>query len=242
MRGTTRGRLIAIEGRSASGKTTLVRAAARKLGWQPLAEAFDRLDPAPSLAYGSSRELLLLEGTLLAEEVRRYQEARRACARGVTVLADTGFLGPVTYTRGLVDLGRAPASVWRNVVRSARSLLRRRALGIPDLTIYLETTASERARRARADPGHHPAAFLPRHEAVGEVERAYFERLFPGALPGRFATLRGRANPLSLVPSLRALVGERDPTPASRADGLALLSLLRPSAGRGRRRNAGPNR
>ncbi|MGA8091020.1 MAG: hypothetical protein WB984_00755 [Thermoplasmata archaeon] len=236
-----RGRLIAVEGRSAAGKTTLVRAAARKLGWQPLEEAFDRLDPAPSLEYRSPRELLLLEGTLLAEESRRYREARRLCARGRTVLADTGFLGPLMYTRGLVDLGRAPASVGRTVERSARSLVRRRALGLPDLTVYLETTPSERARRARADPNRHPSILFRRHEAVGGVERRYFEEEFPAARPDRFRTLRARSKPLALVPALRALVEAADPPPASRADALALVSLLRLPAPDGRRKNGGPN-
>jgi thymidylate kinase len=237
-----RGRLVAVEGPSASGKTTLVRAAARTLGWQPLAEAFDRLDPAPSLEFGSSRELLRLEGVLLTEEARRYREAQRACARGVTVLADTGFLGPVTYTRGLVALGRAPASVEENITRSARSLLRRRALGIPELTLYLSTPAGERARRARADPKRHPTRLFPRHEAVGRIERTYFEQLFPAALPGRFRTLRGDRPRASMVADVRAAVEELTPTPASPADGLVILSLLRTSAGAGRRRNPGPNR
>ena len=107
----SRGRLVALEGGSASGKSTLVTAAARTFGWRPLAEAFDRLDPAPSLDFDSPRELLRLEATLLAEEVRRYHEARRLTERGATVLADTGFLGPLTYTLGLVERGRAPASV-----------------------------------------------------------------------------------------------------------------------------------
>ena len=239
---TGRGPLIALEGRSASGKTTLVRAAARRLGWQALPEAFDRLEPAPSLEYGSSRELLLLEGTLLAEEARRFREARRACARGRTVLADTGFLGPVTYTRGLVELGEAPGSVLRTLEQTARSLLDRGSLGIPDLTVYLDTTARERARRGRSDLGHHPATLVARHEAVGDFERMYFEMLFPAAMPGRFRSLWARTVPRSLVPSLRALVTEVDPTPASRADGLVLLSLLRTMARPGQRRNFGPNR
>lgn len=237
-----RGRLIAIEGGSAAGKTTLVHAAARTLGWQSLGEAFDRLDPTPSLEYGSPREFLLLEGVLLAEEVRRYREARRGCAGGRTVLADTGFLGPLTYTQGLVELGRVSASIGRAVERSTRSLLRNRAIGLPDLTVYLHTTPSERARRARTGARRHPAALVPRHEAVGEIERRYFEEVFPAALPDRFRTLRGRAGPASLVQRLRTLIEEADPSPASRADGLVLASLLhRPIRG-GRRANVGPNR
>jgi hypothetical protein len=237
-----RGRLIAIEGRSAAGKTTLVRAAVEEFDWQPLWEAFDRLDPTPSLEYASPHELLLLERSLIAEEVRRYREARGLCAQGRTVLADTGFLGPLTYTRGLVALARAPGSVGRAIERSTRSLVRRGALGIPDLTVYLETTARERARHARADSARHPVGLIPRHEAVGAVEERYFDELFPTALPDRFRILRARSGPPGPVATLRALVADADPTPASRTEGLALLSLLRlPPRGK-RRTEVGPNR
>lgn len=237
-----RGRLVAIEGRSAAGKTTLVLEAASKLGWQPLREAWDRLDPAPSLEYGSPHELLLLEGTLLAEEVRRFAEARARSAQGATVLADTGFFGPLTYTWGLVEVGRAPAVVARTVERSVRSLVRRGKLGLPDLTVYLETTARERDRHGRADPLRHPPGLVPRHEAVGAVEQRFFEEEFPAALPDRFRVLRARAGPPGPVLTLRALVAEADPVPASRAEGLALLSLLRVPPPPRRRPAAGPNR
>ncbi|MGD0588652.1 MAG: AAA family ATPase [Thermoplasmata archaeon] len=225
-----RGRLIALEGGSAAGKTTLVREAARELGWYPLAEAVDRMDPSPSLDVGSPRELLRLEATLLAEEVRRYREARYEVARGVTVLADTGFLGPVTYTRGLVDVGRASLSTYRSVERIARPLFERRALGIPDLTVYLATTPRERARRARVDRLHHPRPEFARHEAVGAIERTYFESLFPSALPERFLRLRGRGSVPALVRDVRALGEKTPPVPPARADGLLLLALLRPGS------------
>jgi hypothetical protein len=238
----SRGRLIALEGHSAAGKTTLVRAAVRRFRWEPLAEAFDRLTPAPSLDFGSSRELVRLERTLLGEEARRYREARTICAWGRTVLADTWFLGPVTYTHGLVRLGRAPMSVWRSVERSARSRLRRGSLGIPDLTVYLDTTRRERRHRARDDPDHHPAALFSRHEAVGEIEKPYFEEVFPSALPDRFRTLRGRPSSSALAANLAALIEEADPEPVSAADGLALLSLLGSSVGEERPSGVGPNR
>jgi len=221
-----RGRVIALEGGSAAGKTTLVRAAAQQLGGYPLAEAVDRLDPSPSLEFSSSRELLQLESLLLTEESRRYREARRAAQRGETVFADTGFLGPVTYTRGLVALGRAGAPVYRSVERIARDLVDRGALGIPDLTVYLATTPRERARRARADRPHHARPEFARHEAVGAVERTYFEELFPDALPGRFRSVRGGPGVPVLVRELREVVERSRTTPATRADGRALLRRL----------------
>lgn len=237
-----RGRLIAVEGRSAAGKTTLVRAAARRFGWEPLAEAFDRLEPVPSLEFDSPHELLVLEQRLLAEEADRYREARQLCLRGRTVLADTWFFGPVTYSWGLVALGRAPASVGRTVERWARSLAERRSLGLPDLTVVLETTAEERARRSQRDPHRHPTALRARHEAVGKVEREFFEKVFATALPHRFRTMRGRARPADLVRTLGGVVNDADPRPTTRSDGLALLSRGAAYSIEGRRRNPGPNR
>ncbi len=229
-----RGRLIALEGGSAAGKTTLVRTAARSLGWRALSEAFDRLDPAPSLEFDSAQALLRLEATLLAEEGRRYREARRRCDRGETVLADTGFLGPLTYTVGLVERGWAPVSVGRALRRSVRAMIERGTLGIPDLTVYLSTTAAERRRRSRAGARRHPPALFPRHEAVGALERRYFETVFPEAVPGRFRVLRAQTGPASLVHSLRELVERDCPPRSSRVEALGLVALLRLPAGTGR--------
>lgn len=237
-----RGCLIAIEGGSASGKTTLVKVAARTLGWRPLPEAFDRLDPAPSLEFDSPEELLLLEGTLLAEEARRYREARQLRDRGVTVVADTGFLGPLTYTLGLLELGQARVSVGRSLFRSARAMVRRGALGLPDLTVYLATTAVERRQRAHVSARQHPPALFRRHEAVGAVERRFFEKTFPSALPARFRVLRARGPPTALARQLVTLVEHNRVRPASRDDSLAILTGLRLPAQRRRRPNLRPNR
>jgi len=238
-----RGRLVALEGGSASGKSTLVRVAARRYGWRPLSEAVDRLDPSPSIEFDSSLELLRLEETLLAEETHRYREARRLCEQGETVLADTGFLGPVTYTLGLVTIGGSPASVGRTLVRSARSLVRRGALGVPDLTVYLHTTARERAARARRDAERHPRRLRARHEAVGRFERMLFEEVLPQVLPGRFFQLRARSAPVSLARHLEAVLSRagtaRRP---SRAEALAVVSTLEGWTGKARRSVVGPNR
>lgn len=237
-----RGRLIAVEGASAAGKTTLVRRAAEALGWYPLWEAYDRLDPAPSLEYRSPRELSLLEGALLAEEVRRYREALAERARGRTVLADTGFFGPLTYTWGLVALGRAPETVARSLSRRARSLVRAGTLGLPDLTVYLWTTAPERGRRARTGADRHPAGLASRHEAVGRVERHYFGETFPNVLPDRFRSLRANVAPGRLVPRFREIVEVSWASPASREDALTVLSHLPVPEAKKRGPSLRPNR
>lgn len=121
-------------------------------------------------------------------------------------------------------------------------MLRRETLGIPDLTVYLSTTPEERAQRARSDAGRHPAALMPRHEAVGEVEQSYFETLFPATLPGRFRTLRDASDATQLVASLRSLVEDALLAPPSPAEGLALLSLLDRSLADELRPSGGPNR
>ncbi|HYB79049.1 MAG TPA: hypothetical protein VEG66_04730 [Thermoplasmata archaeon] len=237
-----RGRLVAVEGSSASGKTTVVAAAAHALGWRTLPEAFDRLDPALSLDFASPHDLRRLEETLLAEEARRYEEARRLCARGVTVLADTGFLGPLTYTFGLVNLGLAPAAVATELVTSARSLVRAGRLGLPDVTVYLRTTAHERAGRARADPSQHPPELFPRHEAVGRFERRFLERELAAVRPAGLCILRAHGPTAALARRLARIVEATPVRPASRGDALALLARLGRPAREIRRSTLRPNR
>ncbi len=237
-----RGRLVAVEGGSGAGKTTLVRAAHEAFGWEPLAEAFDRLDPAPSLEYRSSQELLRLEGTLLAEEERRYREGERSCAEGRTVVADTAFFGPLTYTWGLVGLGRAPRSVATSITRAARALVRQRTLGLPDLVVFLDTTARVRSARARSDRAHHPHSLFLRHESVGRLERRYYEELLPTVLPDRVQRLDGRLPPERLAVALRETVDRARWGPPASRDALAAIRLL-PSLVEGARHSRGrPNR
>ena len=101
--------IVSIDGPSATGKSTVVGTAAATLGWVPLAEAFDRLDPTPDLRFRSDRELAELERALLEEDGRRWTLAREIRGRRLTVVTDTGFLGALTYTEGLVVLGVGPA-------------------------------------------------------------------------------------------------------------------------------------
>jgi len=237
-----RGRLVAVEGGSASGKTTLVAQAARTHDWRALPEAFDRLDPAPSLEFASAHELARLEATLLAEEARRYREARRLCASGVTVLADTGFLGPLTYTFGLVKLGLAPVSVATSLTTRARSMVRAGRLGIPDLTVYLRTTSRERVDRARASTSRHPPGLFARHEAVGRFERRLFEREFSAVRPTGVRVLRADRPTAVLAHRLGAIIRSDPMHPASRGEALALLARLGRPVPAIRRSTVRPNR
>jgi hypothetical protein len=174
------GTVVAIEGLSASGKSTAARRVAALLGAVRIAEAVDRMDPAPSIDFANVQELRTLEHALLAEEGRRFRDARRLAATGRIVVTDTGFLGPLTYTAGLVQLGRAPPAVLAGLLRDARRLAARGHWGLPDLIVFLETGRAARARHAARDPGGHPATLRDRHEAVGAVERRiYREALGP---------------------------------------------------------------
>src|SRR5579863_7292459 len=95
-------RIVALEGTSGVGKSRVARALALPgSGTVLLPEAYDRLDPAPSLAVPDRRALWGVEARLLRAEVGRYREALRWRGQGRVVIADTGFLGPLTYSVGM---------------------------------------------------------------------------------------------------------------------------------------------
>jgi thymidylate kinase len=236
------GRVIAVEGSSGAGKTTLARRAARSFGWVFLAEAYDRTDPPPNLRFGSPDELLRIERTLLAEERRRYREAERRRRRGETVIADTGFLGPLTYTAGLVALGEAP---FRTFV-AVRRLVTRRAgrphdLDLPDLVIYLDVPSSVRRRRASLAPRRHPREFRRRHEAVGRIERRFYRESAVHGAAGRIRFVRASGSPRALIARVRRLVRSLPPRRAQRpsvADLVPRLArMVRDERGRRARRS-----
>lgn len=173
-------RIIALEGPSGAGKSRAARELADRLpGALLLPEAFQRLSPRPSLAVPTRATLLAVERRLFREELRRWREAQEARARGRPVVADTGFLGPLTYALGLAELDPS-----RNVVAALRAAagraVRNRALGLPDLTVYLSSAEATRARRVASDPAGHPALLHPRHTAVGRREaRLWLQRWGP---------------------------------------------------------------
>lgn len=211
------------------GKSTTARLLRERRGWGTLPEACARLRPPPSLEFGSPSELIALEEELLAEECRRYREARRRCRRGESVVADTGFLGPLTYTAGLVALGRSPRSVLRTIRRAVEVRFVRGELGWPDGTIYLDLEPSGLRRRTANDPLGHPESLAERHRAVARFERRFFLRSLARRWPERVVLLRASASPEAVArradaiasgfprfePSLEETVAALDPLAAN---------------------------
>ena len=222
-----RGRIITLEGPSGAGKTTVVRAAARAFGWVPLAEAFERLDPAPSLRFRTEAELLSLEAALLAEEGRRYREAVAQRRAGRTVIADTGFFGPLTYTAGLVALRKARRSSLERLQATVEGRGASRRLGLPDAIVYVDVPARLRRSRARRDPRGHPREFAGRHESVGRVERRLYRALAEGPLSDRIWFVSGAGSPRAVARRVQAAlrsVGARPPSRKTLRDVLVTLA------------------
>ena len=232
------GRIIAIEGPSGAGKTTVVRAAARRLGWVPLPEAFDRLGRRLSLEFQNDRELLRIERALLREEQRRYREALELRRSGRTVIADTGFLGPLTYTAGLAALGRTSPSTLSTLLRGADPTRRRAPWAIPDLIIYLDLSARARRQRAAQDRRRHPTGLDRRHEAVGRVEREFYRDLAARSPSRRIRFLRADRPAAALAARLRDLASSRSSRAADDRLTFAAVSrrLVRRTRGRVRPR------
>jgi thymidylate kinase len=229
--------VVALVGPSGSGKSTLTAAVARRLGWAPIDEAYYRLRPRPSLRIVPEEALLALERRLLDEESRRFREAQTLARGGTTVVADTGFLDPVSYTAGLYVLGRASAATLRAVVLHAHTLSAKSLLGLPDLTVRLSAPAATRRARAAGDPARHPRAYRERHESVGRIETSLLVPWLRGAVPGRMRVVRAGAPVEAVAERVRTAVSRavplRDPCrAASRAlETLGRLPRLRPALG-----------
>ena len=225
-----RPRIVAVEGPSAAGKSSVVARLAATEGWLPLAEATDRLGAAVDLRYRSFAELARLERRLLDEEAVRWATARAWVRRGRTVVADTGFLGPLTYTRGLVAAGLAPARVLGPLLRRARSMANRRAWGLPDLTVYLVAAEATRRRRARADRTRHPADLDARHATVAPWEAEFYRTVGTSIDRGRVRTVRAEG-PVEEV-ARRVVRAARGRVPRSAPDARLdrlLAALARPA-------------
>ena len=188
---TRPGPLLAIEGASGAGKSSVSAALAERLGGVLLAEAFRRLQPPPSLAFQDAAGLLRLERGLLEEEGRRWEEALRLAASGRAVVLDTGPLGPLTYSWGLREGWTGSLDVVAPLVDRARELVGERRFGLPDLTIYLDLPERVAEVRAARSPSDHPKELRERHRTVARWERWLYVREFPRRAPGRFAAVAG---------------------------------------------------
>jgi thymidylate kinase len=211
-----RPRVVALEGPSGAGKTTVARAVARATGWALLPEAVERLEPTPSIEFRDSTGLITLEETLLEEERRRYREATRARRRGRSVIADTGFLGPLTYTAGLVSQGLAPRRALDRLLTVVRRPGRFGPVGLPDLVVYLDTPERVLRLRALRDPAGHPPALFARHLAVSRWERRLYRERLGRVLPGRIVVLRAIGTPAAVARQVLRVARNASPPPRQR--------------------------
>lgn len=224
------GQLIALEGPSASGKSRTVATLERAVGVRAIPEAYARLRPRPSLTWHGTGALLRLERRLLREEARRYQEGRRSAELGGVVLADTGFLGPITYTAGLVRAGLADRSVLSELLRSGSELARDGRWGLPDSLVYLRTTRRERRRRASADPVGHPESLRARHERVATEELRLYRRVIGPEFGVRFRFVSGDGPPTEVAERIARRLAP--PIPTGRPPSLVhILRAIGRSAG-----------
>ncbi len=209
--GPPHGRLIAVEGASGVGKTATARALSKALSATWIREAFERLDPSPSLEIPDVPTLIDLERTLLLEESRRFREADKLRARGRDVVVDTGFIGPITYTIGLAEIDPrwVPARV--PLIAEARRLIRAGWLGLPDRSVYLDLGARAVADRIRADPAGHPARWAARHARVAVKERALWLRRIRLLSPERLLVVRADRPAATLAKEIKGQLDALEP-------------------------------
>lgn len=223
----SRAALVALEGPSGVGKSTLGARLARILDAVPLAEAVDRIEPSPDLGFRTEPELLRLERSLLTEDARRFVTAQRWTDKGRVVVADTGFLGTLSYTAGLVSLHLALPRTLRQLVVDARALTGRGRLGLPDLTIYLSAPPRSIAHRLRLSGSRHPQELRARHRRVGRFEHDVFRPWLGRVAPRRVLEFRAVGPPGPGANRLALLVARASPLrERSRPLGHALDRLL----------------
>ncbi|NNN18022.1 MAG: hypothetical protein HKL79_06655 [Thermoplasmata archaeon] len=232
------GAIVAIEGPSAAGKSAVSLAAGALSGGATLPEAYVRLGRRVPLEYRSSPELVRIERRLLREDVRRWRQARDLARQGRTVYLDTGVFGTLTYTWGLVELGRARPVALSAIGGSVDRALRSGRLGLPDRIAFIDTPPSVRRRRARQSPEGHPARLDELHARVGELERVLWSDRWGPLLGSRLVRIDGRESVARIARRL-ARIGSLPRTRTARTGGgsdrhllLALLRSLPRSRGR----------
>ncbi len=223
---TRRPTIMAIEGPSASGKSSLVAHLAPRLDAVPISEAYARLDPRPNLRFRSVRDLERLERVLLDEECRRWATAAALRRSGRSVLLDSGFVGPVTYTAGLVAAGYAPPALFDDVSDRALALARRGRLGAPDGTVFLRVGEAERRRRSARDPEGHPADLQAIHRPVARVEAVLYHTAIAHVLGARLRFVDGTGPVEAVARRVGALLPRVPPTPASTRAAVGLVRAV----------------
>lgn len=210
--------LIAIEGPSGAGKSSVSRALGERLGAAVLPEAFERLDPRPSLRFRDLPGLRSLELTLLAAEIDRYRAADALRNEGGPVVLDTGPWGPLTYSWGLRETVGGQWDVVADVVAEARRHPGIDRFPLPELTVYLDVPESVTEGRAAADPAGHPADLRERHRRVARFERLLYQRIFPELLPARFLSVSGEPSPSRIAFALADRLERIGPLPPATAE------------------------
>jgi thymidylate kinase len=201
--------LLAFEGPSGVGKTTLSRLLSDQLNWPLIPEAYGRLRPPKTLTFRTASELWRIEARLIEEDCRRYAEARRLRRTDSGVILDTDFLGPLTYSWGIAARMDAKFDIVEKVRRRLIEAQARREWGLADLYVYLDAPAALVAKRAASSPADHPTGLQERHEKVGQAERILFQDRLSRLLPGRVITLRARDRPERLLERLVARLQRR---------------------------------
>ena len=205
--------IVALEGASGSGKSAVSAELARILGGLRLEEAFERIEPRPSLLFRDVEELRRLERSLWAAETDRWREAESMRGQGRRILLDTGPWGPLTYSWGLRESVASQWDIMGALLETCRADALRSAFPVPELTVYLDVPEELAAARAAQDPGGHPAELRERHRRVGRFERILYEQTFPELLPGRFLLIAGDRGPREVARSLADRLERMGPLP-----------------------------
>ncbi|MGA7922813.1 MAG: AAA family ATPase [Thermoplasmata archaeon] len=217
--------ILALEGPSGAGKTTLSRRLAAEMDALLVEEAYDRLKPVPSLAFAGSRDLLRLERRLLQEESRRFVEATREASEGHAVVMDTGPMGPLEYVAGLVVAGWPVKGVLASLVRDARRWVREGKLGLADLEVYVDVPPAIAFRRSQRRAPRVEMEFVERHFAVDRVLRPLWRGPWRESLGSRLVWVPGLG---SVTEVTRRVLRSVDPSPqAPRSDDSLSTNFLR---------------
>jgi thymidylate kinase len=175
--GRRRGRLVALEGPSGIGKSTVAERLAVRYGWTVVREAYQTLRPRPSLRFRTPRALAAIERRLLGAERRRMRRARDLQDGGTDVLLDTTPFGPATYPSGYAQLDPRYAPVAARLVAAVAEDVRTGRLVIPEQIVYLSASSLLAKQRAAGAARTHPPDLRQRHADVARWERRFYGRL-----------------------------------------------------------------